>query len=190
MAASNWPFDNVIVRWDYMSRAPGAKWALNPDGRRLAPGKMIGGNIRILREIATANNSVYEAFDPSLQLPNDHRKSNCAIKARIKVHPDGSAVTNLGKEVDIHYRVNEHPNIATLFKVFEYSSCSLMVLEHFPDGDLQTVIRKKLGDEGFLKDAFLQILDAVEFCHSRGVYRNTHASWDLNKLTLDVQIEI
>lgn len=171
-----WNFDKMNEIWDKMSEAPGGKCVLNPNISLLAPGKTIGGNIRIIKLIGTANSLVYEAFDPSLQQHGDSQQSNCAIKARTKDDGDGSSVQcNLGKEVDIHYKVNEHPNIATLFKVFEYSTCSLMVLEYFPDGDLQTVIRQKLGDERFLKHAFLQVLEAVGFCHSQGVYRKIHA---------------
>ncbi|KAF8865409.1 kinase-like protein [Acephala macrosclerotiorum] len=166
-----WNFDKISEIWDKMSQVSGGKCVLNPNVRLLAPGKTIGGSIRILKLINTANSSVYEAFDPSLQQPGNLQQSNCAIKARTKVNGDGSSVRcNLGKEVDIHYKVNKHLNIATLFKVFEYSTCSLMVLEYFPDGDLQTVIHQTLGDEAFVKDAFLQILEAVEFCHSQGVY--------------------
>ncbi|CZR55212.1 uncharacterized protein PAC_05099 [Phialocephala subalpina] len=163
-------WDNMI-----MNEPPSAKWLVKPSIHLLTPNKIIGGTILIVKKLqAENNNSVYSAFDPSVELPGPPRASNCAIKARAKLDKNGlplSGQNHLRREVDIHYKVNEHPKIATLFKVIEYSTCSLMVLEYFPDGDLQTVLAGKFGNEEFVKDAFSQVLEAVEFCHSQGVYR-------------------
>jgi serine/threonine protein kinase len=47
------------------------------------------------------------------------------------------------------------------------------VIEFCPEGDLFTNITERghfVGNDALAKHAFLQILDAVEYCHSLGIY--------------------
>lgn len=46
-------------------------------------------------------------------------------------------------------------------------------MDYAPDHDLFTQILHSclyLGDDQLIKSVFLQILDAVEYCHSQGIY--------------------
>ena len=51
--------------------------------------------------------------------------------------------------------------------------CTYVVMEYCPEGDLFSNITeqgKYVGNDDLIKRAFLQILDAVEYCHSIGIY--------------------
>lgn len=51
--------------------------------------------------------------------------------------------------------------------------CTFLVIEFCPDGDLFLNITERghyVGNDFLAKALFLQILDAVEFCHSIGIY--------------------
>lgn len=57
---------------------------------------------------------------------------------------------------------------AVLFRIF-----FIVVIEYCPEGDLFSNITehgKYVGNDDLVKRAFLQILDAVEYCHSIGIY--------------------
>ncbi|VDB85667.1 unnamed protein product [Peniophora sp. CBMAI 1063] len=77
------------------------------------------------------------------------------------------------RELAYHKRVSSHPNIATLHRHFKDSTFIYVVLEAVLGGDLFTAVVDKalfFYDEGLTKKIFVQILDAVAWCHSRGVY--------------------
>ena len=72
-------------------------------------------------------------------------------------------------EVDTHLRVRGHAHIIWLDQVFVIEECTRLVLEYCPDGNLYTNIR--LFQTSFMiKAAILQLISAVEHCHSLGVY--------------------
>ena len=51
--------------------------------------------------------------------------------------------------------------------------CTYVVIEYCPEGDLFSNITERgkyVGNDFMAKSVFLQILDAVEFCHSIGIY--------------------
>ncbi|CZR55248.1 uncharacterized protein PAC_05135 [Phialocephala subalpina] len=157
------------------------KYISNPTIRCLSPNMVavppsdVVTTIRVIRKIKdTGNSSIYSAVDSSL--PGDGQQPNCAIKQRSKLK-DKSPLTvekrsQQWKETDIHFQVNECLYIATLLKVIDCSASSLMVMEYFPEGGLMKAIKAggKYGTDKWVKDAFLQIIKAVEFCHTHGVF--------------------
>ncbi|CAH2351890.1 serine/threonine-protein kinase Ksp1p [[Candida] railenensis] len=72
------------------------------------------------------------------------------------------------KEITIHKILGVHSNIATLYDHFD----SCLVLEYCSRGDLYDAIQDGKGPSTSqdIKDVFYQILDALEFCHSKNVF--------------------
>ncbi|KAL1920077.1 uncharacterized protein VTP21DRAFT_1223 [Calcarisporiella thermophila] len=79
----------------------------------------------------------------------------------------------LFSEMTLHACVSAHPSILRLEQVIQAPDALYMVLEYAPEGDLFTAIADKgrfIGDDDAAKNVFLQIVDAVSYCHSRGVF--------------------
>lgn len=79
-----------------------------------------------------------------------------------------SLLNEAQKEIKIHKILGEHPNISQLYDHFD----SCLVLEFCSRGDLYEAIHNGNGPVTTqdIKDVFQQILNAVGFCHSKGVY--------------------
>jgi serine/threonine protein kinase len=77
----------------------------------------------------------------------------------------------MARETELHKKVSFHPNILTFHReivaahyvFFVYDLCA---------GDLHSVIGKHTfcREDELIKDVFVQIIDGLDFCHSRGVY--------------------
>lgn len=77
------------------------------------------------------------------------------------------------REITLHQLASAHPNVVKLHRVIEDFNYTYIVMEYCGDGDLFTQIlhnRRYLGQNELIKNVFLQLLDAVEFCHSLGIY--------------------
>lgn len=77
------------------------------------------------------------------------------------------------REIALHTLASSHPNIVTLHNVIETPTCIYVVLSYCSDGDLFSQITEKsiyLGKDDLIKDVFLQIVEAVEYCHRLGIY--------------------
>ena len=80
------------------------------------------------------------------------------------------------REVYYHCLVSSHPNIVTLHEWFLIANREEMflILDYCPGGDLQTYITKGrnpfAGDDRRMKQIILQICDAVDFIHSKGIF--------------------
>ncbi|KAK9733956.1 hypothetical protein RND81_04G103600 [Saponaria officinalis] len=86
------------------------------------------------------------------------------------------------REISVMKRV-KHPNIVELFEVMATKSKIYLAMELVRGGELFTKISKggKL-DEDVARSYFRQLISAVGFCHSRGVY---HRDLKLENLLLD-----
>ncbi|KAI9299924.1 kinase-like domain-containing protein [Cunninghamella echinulata] len=78
-------------------------------------------------------------------------------------------------EIGLHARLSGHPHIIQLEKVIREKNNNLthLVLEYAPEGDLFTAITERdiyAGNHPLIKRVFLQLLDAVQYCHDNGVY--------------------
>lgn len=96
-----------------------------------------------------------------------------AVKCLNKTGLDSRQRSFQRREIALHTLASSHPNIVTLHNVIETSTCIYVVLAFCPDGDLFSQITEKsryLGDDALIKDVFLQIVDAVEYCHRLGIY--------------------
>lgn len=76
-------------------------------------------------------------------------------------------------EILLHSSVQNHPNILPIIEVLDSYYFLFVVLEYCPLGDLFGAITERnwyVGDDQCVKKMFIQLLDAVEYCHENGVY--------------------
>ena len=109
---------------------------------------------------------VYKAVDV-------HTGTLYAVKALNKVGLDPRQRKFQRREIQLHHEASRHPNVLSVYKILDFSDCTFVILEYCPDGDLFVNITEKglfAGNDLLAKNAFLQILDAVEYCHSLGIY--------------------
>lgn len=101
-----------------------------------------------------------------------------AVKCLSKFNPDGTPldvrqITFQRQEIRLHHQASGHPNVVSMVKIIEQHDCIYVVLEYCPEGDLFYNITERgqyVGRDELAKSVFLQILDAVGHCHSRGIY--------------------
>lgn len=109
---------------------------------------------------------VYTAIDVLTNVPY-------AVKALNKTGLDSRQRRFQQREIQLHHEASHHPNVVSLVKIMDSEDCTFVVLEYCPEGDLFTSITEGgyyVGNDHLVKQAFLQILDAVDFCHSIGIY--------------------
>ncbi|KAL9027177.1 MAG: hypothetical protein Q9196_004264, partial [Gyalolechia fulgens] len=109
---------------------------------------------------------VYTAVDIHTRVPY-------AVKALNKIGLDPRQRRFQQREIQLHHEASHHPNVVSLVKIMDSCDCTFVVLEFCPEGDLFSSITESgryLGNDVMAKQAFLQILDAVHFCHSIGIY--------------------
>jgi 5'-AMP-activated protein kinase catalytic alpha subunit len=101
------------------------------------------------------------------------------------VHKDKIVKTGLmdqiKREISI-MRLVRHPNILQLFEVMATKSRIYFVLEYAKGGELFNKIEKGKLTEEAARKYFRQLIGAVDYCHSRGVY---HRDLKLENLLLD-----
>lgn len=96
-----------------------------------------------------------------------------AVKALTKIGLDPRQSKFQKREIQLHYSASQHPNVVSLVQILDSEDCTFVVIEYCPEGDLFSNITEHgrfVGDDLLAKHAFLQILDAVQYCHSIGVY--------------------
>ncbi|KAI9063563.1 Pkinase-domain-containing protein [Trametes sanguinea] len=77
------------------------------------------------------------------------------------------------REVASHLTVSDHPNIVSVHDVFECEFFIYIVLDLCVGGDLFNPMIEKLvycRNDALIKSVFVQLLDAVQYCHDHGVY--------------------
>ena len=96
-----------------------------------------------------------------------------AVKALNKVGLDPRQRKFQQREIQLHHMASQHHNVVSLAKIMDSPDCTYVVLEFCGDGDLFSNITEQgryRGQDDLAKHVFLQILDAVEYCHSIGIY--------------------
>jgi len=75
------------------------------------------------------------------------------------------------RETQLHARVSSHPHVLTFHREIDGGDYAFFVYD-LCAGDLHSVLRKlsSFRKDELIKRAFVQIIDALEYCHSRGVY--------------------
>ncbi|KAH7910281.1 serine/threonine protein kinase, negative regulator of sexual conjugation and meiosis [Hygrophoropsis aurantiaca] len=113
---------------------------------------------------------VYRAVDTRDPLLHSY-----AVKCLVSSHMQhGSRQRQLHiREIALHRLASVHPNVVTLHRVVEEFNYTYIIMDYASDGDLFSQILhscRYLGHDHFIKHIFLQLLDAVEYCHSLGIY--------------------
>ncbi|KAH0371908.1 Pkinase-domain-containing protein, partial [Aureobasidium melanogenum] len=130
-------------------------------------GQILAGCIQLTEVLGVgAYGVVYRAFDLRTGV-------QYAVKALNKVGLEPRQRSFQEREIQLHHQVSQHPNIVSLVKVLDSTDCTFVVMEFCPEGDLFSRITEQgfyIGQDALAKNAFLQILEAVEFCHSVGIY--------------------
>lgn len=96
-----------------------------------------------------------------------------AVKVLSKVGLDARQLKFQQREIKLHYQASQHPNVVSLVRIMESTDCTYVVMEFCPEGDLFSSITERgnfVGNDTLVKRVFLQILDAMQFCHSIGIY--------------------
>lgn len=109
---------------------------------------------------------VYTAVDIHTNIPY-------AVKALTKTGLDPRQRKFQQREIRLHHLASQHPNVVSLVRILDSPDCTFVVIEFCPEGDLFSNITERghfVGNDPLAKHAFLQILDAVQYCHSIGIY--------------------
>ena len=109
---------------------------------------------------------VYTAVDIHTNIPY-------AVKALNKTGLDARQRKFQQREIRLHHLASQHPNVVSLERILDSPDCTFVVIEFCPEGDLFSNITERghfVGNDLSARHAFLQILDAVDFCHSIGIY--------------------
>lgn len=102
---------------------------------------------------------------PELQL--------CAVKSLRQAKLDDRQRAFQRTEIGLHARLSGHPHIIQLERVIREPEYTHVVLEYGPEGDLFSAITERelyMGNHSLIRHVFLQLLDAVSYCHRNGVY--------------------
>jgi serine/threonine protein kinase len=109
---------------------------------------------------------VYTAVDIRTNVPY-------AVKALNKTGLDSRQRKFQQREIKLHHLASHHPNVVSLVRIMDSVDCTFVVIEFCPEGDLFSNITERgqfVGNDPLAKGAFLQVLDAVQFCHSIGIF--------------------
>jgi len=133
-------------------------------------GEVIGGRLVLQSVLGTGTyGAVYLAVD-------NETGEESAVKILWKGGLDEEQMALQAMEVDINKRLSgpettPHPNIIAMKNSYEDEECIYLELELHKGPDLYDAIQKLGGlDDALAKYVFDQIVSAVAYCHSKGVY--------------------
>ncbi|KAI0372026.1 Pkinase-domain-containing protein [Pilatotrama ljubarskyi] len=96
-----------------------------------------------------------------------------AVKIMEKADPNSRRWRYQQREVAAHMRVHDHPNIVSIHGAYECAYFIYIVLDFCPGGDLFNPMIDRMvysRNDALLKRIFVQLLDAVQYCHDHGIY--------------------
>lgn len=144
--------------------SPGPHGSRSPESRL---GEVVHNWLRLTSVLGVgAYGVVYTAVDI-------HNGMTYAVKALSKVGLEPRQQRFQQREIMLHSRASAHENVVTLYKILDSYDCIYVVMEYLPEGDLFSNITEKgryVRNDYLIKSIFLQILDALQFCHQQGIY--------------------
>jgi len=135
-------------------------------------GRFLTGSLQLTEILGTgAYGIVYAALDTKTNV-------RYAVKCLSKFNADGTPLDRRQlafqhREIRLHWLASAHPNVVSMLKIIDNPDCVYVILEYCPEGDLFFNITERgqyVGRDELAKRVFLQILDAVEYCHGLGIY--------------------
>ncbi|WWC64113.1 uncharacterized protein I303_106720 [Kwoniella dejecticola CBS 10117] len=138
-------------------------------GRDLIGHRIDNGRLEFLSTLGVgAYGVVYLAVD--LHAP---RPVYLAVKCLLRAGLDSRQRHFQRREIALHQLASRHPNVVTLHKVIEEGDYIFVVMDFCDEGDLFGMITEKqryLGNDYLIRRIFLQIIDAVDYCHRMGIF--------------------
>nr|XP_043636838.1 CBL-interacting serine/threonine-protein kinase 11-like [Erigeron canadensis] len=86
-----------------------------------------------------------------------------------KITNNANLMSNIEREIDIMRRLR-HPNIVRLYEVLATKTKIYFVMELVKGGELFAKVAKTRLSESQSRKYFQQLISAIGYCHSRGVY--------------------
>ncbi|KAI8997747.1 kinase-like domain-containing protein, partial [Pilobolus umbonatus] len=102
-----------------------------------------------------------------------HTFKRYAIKSLPHTGLDSHQLAFQRNEITLHSHLSDHPYIIRLEKVVQTHHWTHAVLEYGSEGDLFSAITEKniyYGNHSLIRDVFLQLIDAVKYCHDNHIY--------------------
>ncbi|KAL6203541.1 hypothetical protein ACLB2K_027241 [Fragaria x ananassa] len=110
------------------------------------------------------------AFAKVYHARNVFTGQSVAVKVINKKKLNGtSLMSNVTREISIMRRLR-HPNIVKLYEVMASKTKIYFILEFVKGGELFAKVSKGRFSEALSRKYFQQLISAVGYCHSRGVY--------------------
>ncbi|KAH7834541.1 hypothetical protein Vadar_017198 [Vaccinium darrowii] len=127
------------------------------------------------------------AFAKVYRAKNLRTGQSVAIKAMSLQNVQKGGLTELVKrEISIMHRLH-HPHIVRIFEVLATKKKIYFVLEFAEGGELFAKVRKGRFNEHLSRRYFQQLISALSYCHSRGVF---HRDLKLENLLLDEKLDL
>ena len=104
---------------------------------------------------------------------NPHNQPLYAVKCLTKAGLSVRQRESQQRELSLHARVAGHPGVVRMHNVVETADALFVVLDYCPGGDLFGMIveqRRYLAQDALVRSVFVQVVDALAFCHGRGVF--------------------
>ncbi|KAJ7680076.1 kinase-like domain-containing protein [Mycena rosella] len=126
------------------------------------------GRLRLVKPVgAGAYGKIYQARDTS-----SPSASFYAVKCLLRPDSRSKDGKFQDRERVLHRRVSGHPNIVTFHRHFHDARHMFIVLDYCPGGNMYKAIINGIyhGKAALIKRTFASLMDAVSWCHERGVY--------------------
>lgn len=129
------------------------------------------GRLKLLESLGSgAYGKVYRALD--VTSPRN-KQVFYAVKCLLKPERGSHQEEYQEREFTLHKMVCDHPNIVTFHRVIYDEKYVYVVLDFCPGGDLFTAITETQifhNNVQLVKDSFIQLIDAVRYCHQNSVF--------------------
>ncbi|ESK96102.1 protein serine threonine kinase [Moniliophthora roreri MCA 2997] len=129
------------------------------------------GRLKLLEHLGSgAYGKVYRALDVC---SSPEEPSYFAVKCLLKPEAGSRQEAFQTREFALHKLVSGHPHIVTFHEVFVNHNYLYVRLDLSFGGDLFGAITERKifhGNDKLIKSIYVQILDAVHYCHERGVF--------------------
>ncbi|KAJ7129552.1 kinase-like domain-containing protein [Mycena epipterygia] len=130
-----------------------------------------GGRLKLVERLGSgAYGIVYKALDTTSPIDNP---VYYAVKCLEKHALGTEEAVFQAREVKLHKKVSNHPNVLTIHRHFTERKLIFIVLDFCAGGDLFLAITENHRfhrNTVLVQQAFVQILDAVQHCHDNNIF--------------------